>query len=314
MWKTFFEHLGAELVVSPPTTKAMLATGISRVVAETCLPVKAFMGHVHFLADKCDYMFVPAIRSVREKIHNCSKFLGLPDMTRAAVPESPPILEIEIDVDKGKRELYRAIYELGRRFTWNPLKVKQAAEAAWQVHLNYRAQMQRRQLTPLQAIKEMCGEAEGSGQDGENPQAGLTLAIIGHPYLIYDDYISYRLFSRLQSMGARIRTAEMVEEEKLEQAIVELVEKPYWTFESDVVGAGGYYLETQVDGVISILSFGCGPDSVMIDVVQRHARRLKKPFMSLTLDEHTAETGLLTRLEAFIDMIQRRKRGKEICG
>jgi predicted nucleotide-binding protein (sugar kinase/HSP70/actin superfamily) len=217
-------------------------------------------------------------------------------------------------VDKGKRELYRAIYELGRRFTWNPLKVKQAAEAAWQVHLNYRAQMQRRQLTPLQAIKEMCGEAEGSGQDGENPQAGLTLAIIGHPYLIYDDYISYRLFSRLQSMGARIRTAEMVEEEKLEQAIVELVEKPYWTFESDVVGAGGYYLETQVDGVISILSFGCGPDSVMIDVVQRHARRLKKPFMSLTLDEHTAETGLLTRLEAFIDMIQRRKRGKEICG
>ena len=68
-------------------------------------------------------------------------------------------------------------------------------------------------------------------------------------------------------------------------------------------------MQSDVDGVIALVAFGCGPDSLMISVVQHHANRLGKPFMTLTLDEHASETGLLTRLEAFLDMIQRRKKG-----
>src|SRR4030067_226238 len=82
MWQTFFEELGAEVIVSPATTQAMLTAGASRVVADTCLPVKVFLGHVISLVDKCDWMFIPAIRSVESKVYNCSKFLGLPDMTK----------------------------------------------------------------------------------------------------------------------------------------------------------------------------------------------------------------------------------------
>src|SRR3990170_8147992 len=105
MWQTFFEELGAEVVVSPPTTQAMLAQGAARVVADTCLPVKVFLGHVLSLVDKCDWIFVPAIRSVEDKVYNCSKFLGLPDMTKAVIPESPPILEIDVDINKGLGQL-----------------------------------------------------------------------------------------------------------------------------------------------------------------------------------------------------------------
>jgi len=44
-------------------------------------------------------------------------------------------------------------------------------------------------------------------------------------------------------------------------------------------------------------------------MVQRQAARLRTtPFMSLTVEEHTAEAGIVTRLEAFLDMIHRRKR------
>jgi predicted nucleotide-binding protein (sugar kinase/HSP70/actin superfamily) len=61
------------------------------------------------------------------------------------------------------------------------------------------------------------------------------------------------------------------------------------------------------------MAFGCGPDSVMMDIVRRQATRLKTtPFMSLTLEEHTAEAGLITRLEAFLDMIQRKKK-RPVC-
>jgi predicted nucleotide-binding protein (sugar kinase/HSP70/actin superfamily) len=312
MWKTFFERLGAEIVVSPPTDRGMLISGSSRVVAETCLPVKVFMGHVLSLVDKCDYLFVPAIRSMEAKIHNCSKFLGLPDMTKAVIPECPPILDTDIDVDKGKRELYQAIYKLGRNFTYNLLKVKQAAEAAWQVHQSYQTQMYFQCQTPLQAMEEIfldLGEERGKGADNSN--LPLSIAFIGHPYLLYDEYVNYRLLSRLEGMGVKVLTPEMVDRSDLSTVITKIAGGRYWTYENEVVGAGGYYLESKVDGVIGLATFSCGPDSLMMDIVQRHAKRLRKPFMLLTLDEHTAETGLLTRLEAFLDMIWRGKRGKE---
>ena len=153
MWKTFFEELGAEVVVSPPTTQVMLASGSSRVVADTCLPVKVFLGHILALVGKCDYIFVPAIRSVESKVYNCSKFLGLPDLTRAVIPESPPIVDIDIDINKGKRNLYQAIYQLGRHLNWDPFRVRRASLAAWQAHLNYHQLMSSHNLTPPQVIE-----------------------------------------------------------------------------------------------------------------------------------------------------------------
>jgi len=76
MWKTFFKEMGAELVVSPPTTQTMLSEGSSRVVADTCLPVKVFCGHVLSLIERCDYIFIPTIRSVKKRVYNCSSFLA----------------------------------------------------------------------------------------------------------------------------------------------------------------------------------------------------------------------------------------------
>jgi predicted nucleotide-binding protein (sugar kinase/HSP70/actin superfamily) len=304
MWKTFFEGLGAEVVISPPTTQATLAAGSSRVVADTCLPVKVFCGHVLALVDKCDYIFIPALRSVKSKIYNCSKFLGLPDMTRAVIPECPPILDIDIDINKGKRRLYQYIYELGRHLSRNPLRVRKAALAAWGAHREYKELMINQSLTPPQAIARIS-DAETPPPSPDQP----AIALVGHPYLLYDELINHRLIHRLEQAGYRVLTPEMLTPEQLETAITRLTGQPYWTYEEEVVGSGGHYLESGVDGAIGMIAFGCGPDSLMMDMVQRQAIRLKTtPFMSLTLEEHTAEAGVATRLEAFLDMIQRRKR------
>ena len=315
MWKTFFDELGAEVVVSPSTTQAILSSGSSRVVADTCLPVKVFCGHVLALIGKCDYIFIPAIRSVKTKIYNCSKFLGLPDMTRAVIPESPPILDIDIDINKGKRELYQAIYKLGRRFTWNPFKVRKASIAAWQAHLEYRQLMSKHGLTLPQAIERILNATDVEPETLPNHPSQATIAIVGHPYLLHDEHINHRLVHRLEQADYKVLTPEMLTGEQLELAITRLVGRPYWTYEEEVVGAGGYYLESGVDGVIGIMAFGCGPDSLMMDMVRRQSARLKtSTFMSLTLEEHTAEAGIATRVEAFLDMIQRRKRRQaEVC-
>jgi len=123
MWKTFFERLGAEVVVSLPTNKTVLNLGVSRAVADTCLPVKIFLGHVISLIEKCDCIFIPAVTSLGRKIYNCSKIIGLPNMARALIPECPVILAPEINLEKGRYYLYQNIYKLGRSFTSNPFKI-----------------------------------------------------------------------------------------------------------------------------------------------------------------------------------------------
>jgi len=317
MWKTFFEELGAEVVVSPPTTQATVASGSSRVVTDTCLPVKAFCGHVISLIGKCDYIFIPVIRSVKHKIYNCSKFLGLPDMTKAVIPESHPILDIEIDINRGKRKLYQAIYKLGRHFTWNPYKIRQASITAWQAHLNYHQLMSNYRLTPPQAIARISSTptAEPETTPANPTSIKAIIAIIGHPYLLYDEHINHRLIYRLKQVHNKVLTPEMLTTEELESATTRLVGRAYWTYEGEVVGAGGHYLASEVDGIIGVMAFGCGPDSLMMDIVRRQAAKLRTAtFMSLTLEEHTAEAGIITRLEAFLDMIYRRKRKQvEAC-
>lgn len=304
MWQVFFEALGAEVIVSPSTTPGMLTAGSSRVVADTCLPAKVFLGHVLSLVNQCDYVFIPAVRSTQKNVVNCSKFLGLPDMTRAVIPESPPILDIDIDIGKGRNRLYQEIYRLGRHFNRDPLRIRRAATSAWQSYVEHRDRMVSEQLTLSQVM-------DGTKKQGNAATARTTIALIGHPYLLFDDYVNHRLVHRLEQAGCRVVTSEMLTSSALSIGVTRLAGKHYWTYEDEIVGAGEHYLGSKVDGVIGITAFGCGPDSLMMDMVRRQALRLKSvPFMSLTLEEHTAEAGLVTRLEAFTDMLQRRKRAR----
>ena len=70
--------------------------------------------------------------------------------------------------------------------------------------------------------------------------------------------------------------------------------------------------DNKIDGSITLNAFGCGPDSLMIERITRKAKEANKPILSLTIDEHTGEAGFITRLEAFIDMLFRKKRSKII--
>ena len=66
-------------------------------------------------------------------------------------------------------------------------------------------------------------------------------------------------------------------------------------------------MHRDVDGLISVSTFGCAPDSVMLGVLAQAAQRAGRPYMPLVLDEHSGQAGLITRLEAFADMLLRRK-------
>ncbi|MDP2727608.1 MAG: acyl-CoA dehydratase activase-related protein, partial [Dehalococcoidia bacterium] len=246
LWSAFFQGMGLEVVLSEPTSKAIMAAGSLRVVAETCLPVKVYCGHVTDLIGKCDYIFIPAIRSIQKNVYNCSKFLGLPDLIKAVIPRCPTIIDVDIDASKGKVGLHPSTYDIGRWIQPKPKGQKEAAQHAWQVHLDYQETLKTRGITPIEYLVHDQGNydshhCERSGaistplrdcsglqprnDIARNPCGGipgdrdyapptqtpthLTIAVIGHPYNIYDDFITHRILYRLNSLGARVVTPEI---------------------------------------------------------------------------------------------------------
>ena len=231
-------------------------------------------------------------------------------MVKAVIPETRPILRIDFDINKGINKIFKDIYRLGNTFTDDKLKIKQAADAALKIHKVYLQMMSENELNPLQAIDIIQNKAALGDTAGKiNTEPAATIAVVGHHYLLYDELVNHRLLQRLEEANCKVVTPEMLTAEQMETATNRLVERSYWTWEKEVIGAGAHYLENKVEGLIGVAAFGCGPDSLMIDMVHRRAAALGNvPFMNLTIEEHTAEAGIITRLEAFIDMIQRRKR------
>lgn len=68
------------------------------------------------------------------------------------------------------------------------------------------------------------------------------------------------------------------------------------------------------DGVVHVMPFTCMPEIVAQSVIPSVSQEYGIPVLTLILDEHSAEAGVQTRLEAFVDLIQSRKRsGDESC-
>ena len=61
LWNTFFHELGVEVIVSPSTSKRLVDRGVMHAPEDTCLPVKVAMGHVEWLRDKADFIFIPRL-------------------------------------------------------------------------------------------------------------------------------------------------------------------------------------------------------------------------------------------------------------
>ena len=66
--------------------------------------------------------------------------------------------------------------------------------------------------------------------------------------------------------------------------------------------------ERGFDGLIHIKSASCTPEIDVMPVLQNISGDYKIPVLYLTYDAQTSDVGLMTRLEAFYDMIDMRKK------
>ncbi|NLK87201.1 MAG: hypothetical protein GX279_06900 [Clostridiaceae bacterium] len=148
------------------------------------------------------------------------------------------------------------------------------------------------------------------GEKRPQPQKGEKrphrVAVIGHPYNIYDRYISMDLLGKLAKYGIEVRTIEMVGEAEINAQAARLEKPMFWNYGRMAYGAALHMAEAgMVEGFICVTSFGCGIDSFVNELIERSIRnKYNIPFITMTIDEHSGEAGFNTRLEAFVDMLR----------
>jgi len=312
-WFGFFGSLGIEVVLSDRTTKKLVSEGSALVVSETCLPVKIYMGHVLNLLEKkgVDIIYSPSIQSIDHKIYNCSKLRGLPDLVRNVVKKDFLLIEPTLDKSEKNQGLYQYLYESVAPLGITDKKaIKQASKVGWAYQNNYIG-MAKDGMHPMEAMETaLKGKVVIKSRKSDYP---ISIAVLAHGYNLYDDHISMKVFKKLENLGVKAYTSENLSAEQMQEGLNVLNTNLYWANELEISGAAGSFMTNKkIDGVLTITAFGCGPDSLMIERITRYAKRLQKPLLNLTVDEHTGEAGFITRIEAFTDMLFRRKRASII--
>lgn len=314
-FKTMLEGLGAEVVLSGHTSKHLLENGVRHCVDDICVPIKLYYGHVLDIKDRVDRIFLSRLVSVEKgdfDTYTCPKLIGLPDMIKGSVEGLPPIIEFVMDVQN--RSLKSSARQLGRALSAPPAQVKTAFRRACEIQSEFYSRLLDG-LTPEPAMKEVLSSGNGagaggpSGSDEGGSRPRLNIALVGHEYLIHDGFVSHDLPGKLSRLGAGVTYMTQVPEEVINRELDRYPEIS-WSYEKELLGAASHFLHRKdIDGVLLVICFACGPDSIVGEIIEREVRtESSPPLMTLVLDEHTGQAGVTTRVEAFVDLITRSRR------
>jgi len=283
LWTTYLEKLHCNIIYSKDTTKQTIDLGKTYSVDESCLSSKIYLGHVAELQNKCDYILVPRISNYGKKEKVCVKFNATYDLIHNAFP-TLKILDYNIENTKYHIEAISLI-KLGLKLNKNILKVILSYYQSKKRESKYYKLQMKIQNKKLNSNK-------------------LKILIVSHPYNIYDKYIGYPIIKFLESMNIEIIYADKLDKKLAKTYAKTLSPTLYWTYSKELIGAIEYY-KYSVDGIIFLSTFPCGPDSLVNELMIRKLTDI--PITNILIDEQTAEAGIQTRLESFIDIIKGKK-------
>ena len=304
-WETFFTELGAEVVVSEPTNKKILQDGLNVSSGELCLPIKLLHGHILDLRDRCDFVFLPYILSTQKGAYYCPKLIATPDIAKAVDP-GLSLLSADVDMDNFFGSLFSTLREVAAKLSTNPMRIYAAFRKALERQEIFEGHVHGGAPFEEALSGARAGRSRGNGAAGPAAGEGPVIAVIGHTYLFNDAYISFDLLRRLRERGARVVTSDMLGADQVDRTLSPLESTTHWSLGNRVIGAAIHYSRREdVDGIIYITPFGCSSDSLIKEYIDANLPR-KTPMLILTVDEHSGDAGVVTRIEAFFDMIARK--------
>ncbi len=282
LWRGFFKELGARVLISEPSSRSTLERGSALSVDESCLASKLFMGHVDALVGKCDYILVPRIASFSHRARMCSRFQGLPDVTRVTFRNAPQkFLTYEVDVNHRRTE-EDAFLHLGAQLGHGARESRRAYRRARKLMLRHYAR-------------------EVRAQEALYKSDGMKILVCGHGYVLDDAYIGEPVLKGLSRLGAVPIRGDLVDRDAALRHSAELSPTCKWQTNRELVGCIAMN-RRRVDGIVLLSVFPCGPDAMVNDLLLRRVQGI--PMLNLVLDDQSGIAGIETRLESFVDIIR----------
>ena len=290
LWANFFDHLGFRLVLTPPTNSHISGSGIEAMTAETCYPVKVSHGHVKKLMGKTKYLFLPVIINMSTPEESeAGFFCPLIQSNQYML-----LMALDLDVNEVLSPIVHLKYdpatlalELGQQLTKKIGRSRSKIKKA----LYYALERQGRFINEIyQKGREIM--------DTHDPQ-NLLVVVTGRPYNLYDERLNLKLGHNLAKIGVTALPMDF-----LDVSNVDLSDFPamYWGLGAQILRTAKFIKNHPNYFGLHITNFSCGADS-FIEHFYKYIMG-DKPYLILELDEHSAVAGVMTRLEAYKNVIE----------
>jgi predicted CoA-substrate-specific enzyme activase len=294
-WKAFFTEIGCDVVTSDPTNRQIISAGSEHVTTETCFPIKVAHGHVANLIDKgVDYIFVPSVIDMEKEadgfVNNylCPLVQSLPYLLRTAFREEEQNNELHLlaptfHFERGRNHVAEVLRDLAQLFEVPNERVEDAIERSWQALDDFRDKCRSRGSEVLEQLE---------GKED-------IVVIISRPYNGCDPGMNLAIPEKLRDLDALAIPIDFLPYNLAD--IQEEFPHMYWKYGQKILAAGKYISGHPDLNAIYITNFRCGPDSFISKFFDRV---LGKPYLTLEVDEHSADVGAITRCEAFLDSVR----------
>lgn len=343
MWisvRAMLEYLGLDTIVPPPSTKKTLSLGSKYSPEFACMPLKLNLGNfieaselgadTIVMAGGCGPCRFGYYAQVEKEI---LQDLGYNFNMIVMEPPEKHIGELlaKIKYISGGRSWYKVMRGLSFGF-----RIARAAD-----DLERRAMKMRprenipgstnRALTSaigiisrvkspelLQPALDQANEIMGGVRCEDRPV--LKVGLVGEIYTILEPFANLDIEKKLGRLGVEVDRSiflsEWVNDHLLKgffknMRSTDLYKKfapPYLNHfvgghGLETIGSISYYHRAGYDGAIQILPFTCMPEIVAQSILPGISLDTGFPVMTLIVDEQSGEAGLMTRLEAFVDLL-----------
>ncbi len=290
LWAHFFYRLGFQPVFTPPTNSHISKAGIETAVDGACYPVKVSHGHIKELTGKTKYLFIPSMITMptprpSERGCFCPMVMSNSYMVRMALGLDQtvilnPVVHLKYDPETLALEISRQIKsKLGVR----KASIKEA--------LNHALEKQQ------QFVRDVF-------QTGRKILRNYALnepiiVVTGRPYNLYDERLNLRLDQNLAKIGINALPMDFIDTRTVELSGFSSM---YWGLGAQILRTALWLQKKPNFFGLHLTNFGCGADSF----VEHFFKYIMgdKPYLILELDEHSAAAGVMTRLEAYKNVIE----------
>ncbi len=297
MLTAFLEALGVKAVVSTKTNQEVMEQAIELAYSDSCFPVKLAHGHVAVLRD-VDYILFPSFIRMGEKEgdesqkYSCPLVQAAPFIIQQTLDLDRRMLIPIIDLSRGTSETIANLTAVAEKLGFSAQAGRQAAKSG----LERQRQFEKAQS---EAGSRLLEQLKDKGQ--------LGVVIFSRPYMSQDSGANLGIAEKLAQLGVVPIPMDFLPLSTVD--VKRYSDRPYWASECKHIAAAAITAGNPLLYGLVLTNFGCGPNSFMLNLVEDIMGG--KPLGQLEIDEHAAEAGIVTRVEAFVDTIKDFHRSKQ---